>query len=110
VVVNLYPFQETISRSGVSSEEARANIDIGGPCMIRASAKNFIRVGVVVEPKDYEVLIAELKKHSGKISLKFRKEMAGKAFERTASYDRAIADYFAGTGFDKVKSAYKEIV
>jgi len=110
VVVNLYPFRETIAKSGTTSEQARANIDIGGPCMIRASAKNFIRVGVVVEPRDYDLLLSELKKHRGKISLGFRKQMAEKAFEHTASYDRAIADYFAGTDFEKVKSAYKEIV
>jgi len=110
VVVNLYPFRETIARTGATSEEARANIDIGGPCMIRASAKNFIRVTPVVDPADYDGLIAELKKNQGKVSLAFRFKMAGKAFEHTAGYDRAIADYFGKTGTDKVRSAYKEIV
>lgn len=110
VIVNLYPFQETINKPGTSSEEARANIDIGGPCMIRASAKNFIRVCPVVEPGDYDALIGELKKNQGKLSLEFRYKMAGKAFEHTARYDRAIADYFARTGIDLVKSAYPEIV
>jgi len=110
VIVNLYPFRETIAKPGGTAEEARANIDIGGPCMIRASAKNFIRVCPVVDPADYEALLAELKKNKGKLSLEFRYKMAGKAFEHTASYDRAIAEYFANTGADKVRSAYKEIV
>ncbi len=110
VIVNLYPFRETIAKAGVTSEEARANIDIGGPCMIRASAKNFIRVTPVVDPADYESLMAELKKNQGRLSLSFRHKMAGKAFNHTASYDRAIADYFKGIGSDKVRSAYKEIV
>jgi len=110
VIVNLYPFRETIAKPGATAEEARANIDIGGPCMIRASAKNFIRVCPVVDPADYEALLAELKKNKGKLSLEFRYKMAGKAFEHTASYDRAIAEYFANTGADKVRSAYKEIV
>jgi len=110
VIVNLYPFRETIAKPGGTSEEARANIDIGGPCMVRASAKNFIRVTPVVDPADYDALIAELKKNKGKLSLAFRFKMAGKAFEHTASYDRAIADYFAKTGIDKVRSVYKEIV
>ncbi len=110
VIVNLYPFENTIAQPDATAEMARANIDIGGPCMIRASAKNFIRVCVVVDPKDYELLLDELKANSGKLSLKFRYQMAGKAFERTANYDRAIADYFAQTNFEKVKGAYKEIV
>jgi len=110
VIVNLYPFRETIARPGTTSEDARANIDIGGPCLLRASAKNFIRVCPVVNPADYDGLLAELKKHGGKLSLEFRHQMAAKAFDHTASYDRAIADYFKGVGSDKVRAAYKEIV
>ncbi len=110
VIVNLYPFRETIAKAGTTSEDARANIDIGGPCMLRASAKNFIRVTPVVDPADYDGLLAELKKNHGKVSLEFRHQMAGKAFDHTASYDRAIADYFKSIGNDKVRAAYKEIV
>jgi len=110
VVVNLYPFEQTVARPEATAEEARANIDIGGPCMIRASAKNFIRVCPVVDPADYGALLAELKSSKGKLGLAFRREMARKAFEHTGRYDRAIADYFAKTGNDKVRKAYKEIV
>jgi len=110
VVVNLYPFERTVARPEATAEEARANIDIGGPCMIRASAKNFIRVCPVVNPGDYDGLLAELKKNSGRVSLAFRRDMAQKAFEHTGRYDRAIAEYLAKTGADKVRKAYQEIV
>ena len=110
VVVNLYPFRETIARAGVSPEEARANIDIGGPCMIRAAAKNFLRVAPVVDPADYPKLLEELKQSKGKISLKTRYELAHKAFEHTAQYDRAISDYLAKTDFAAVEKAYPEIM
>ncbi len=109
VAVNLYPFQETISRQGASTEEARGNIDIGGPCMIRAAAKNFIRVASVVSPDDYPTIISELKKNSGKIGLSLRYELARKAFEHTAVYDRAIADYLKRTDISSAKKSYKEI-
>ena len=65
VVVNLYPFRETIAKAGVTVEQARGNIDIGGPCMIRASAKNFIRVASVVDPEDYAAIVSEIKAHAG---------------------------------------------
>ncbi len=110
VICNLYPFEQTISRPDATVEQARANIDIGGPCMLRASAKNFIRLCPIVDPSDYPALLQELKANQGRLSLKFRYQMAGKAFEHTAGYDRAIADYFAKTDFEKVKTAYKEIV
>jgi phosphoribosylaminoimidazolecarboxamide formyltransferase/IMP cyclohydrolase len=93
VVVNLYPFKETISKPGVTVEQARGNIDIGGPCMIRASAKNFIRVASVVDPADYERIISELKENSGAISLDLRFQLAQKAFEHTAVYDKTITDF-----------------
>lgn len=109
VAVNLYPFQETISREGTSTEEARANIDIGGPCMIRAAAKNFIRVASVVSPEDYPTIISELKKNSGKISLSLRYQLARKAFEHTAVYDRAIADYLKRKDIDSARKSYREI-
>ena len=65
VVVNLYPFKETVSKANVTVEEARGNIDIGGPCMIRASAKNFLRVASVVDPSDYKSILSELEKNNG---------------------------------------------
>jgi phosphoribosylaminoimidazolecarboxamide formyltransferase/IMP cyclohydrolase len=93
VVVNLYPFRETIARDGVTVEQARGNIDIGGPCMIRASAKNFIRVASVVDPSDYPMILAELEANGGAMPLSLRFRLAQKAFAHTAEYDRAIADY-----------------
>jgi phosphoribosylaminoimidazolecarboxamide formyltransferase/IMP cyclohydrolase len=107
VVVNLYPFKETIAKPDVTAEGARGNIDIGGPCMIRASAKNFLRVAPVVDPADYPMIISELEESKGMLSLKQRFRLAQKAFEHTATYDRAIADFLAAQPFDKVAGCYK---
>ncbi len=107
VVVNLYPFKETISKEGVTVEQARGNIDIGGPCMIRASAKNFIRVAAVVDPADYTRIISEMKANQGKISLELRYELAKKAFEHTAVYDRHIANFLASKSFGEVERCYQ---
>ena len=107
MVVNLYPFQETIAKAGVSLEQARGNIDIGGPCMIRAAAKNFIRVAPVVDPADYAAIASELKAHAGSTTLDFRFRLAGKAFEHTAAYDRAIADYLGRQGAADVSACYR---
>jgi len=107
VVVNLYPFSETIAKEGVSCEDARGNIDIGGPTMIRASAKNFIRVASVVEPSSYPLILAKLRANNGTISLEDRFELAQKAFEHTAIYDRTIADYLAAKSLNDIKSCYK---
>ncbi|MBW1695988.1 MAG: hypothetical protein JRH18_09410 [Deltaproteobacteria bacterium] len=107
VVVNLYPFQQTVEKHGVMVEEARANIDIGGPCMIRAAAKNFIRVASVVDPSDYKTVIAELQENNGHTSLSLRFSLAQKAFEHTARYDRAIADYLSKKGIDEVRRCYR---
>jgi len=109
MVVNLYPFRETIAKPGVTVEDARANIDIGGPCMVRASAKNFIRVAILVDPKDYSRILEELKKNKGKISLATRFELAQKAFRHTAEYDTTISGYLEKTDFGKVMGAYPEI-
>ena len=106
VVGNLYPFKETISKPDVTVEQARGNIDIGGPCMIRASAKNFIRVASVVDPGDYETIISDLKKNSGAISLDLRFQLAQKAFDHTAVYDRAIADFLASKSQVDVNKCY----
>jgi len=107
VVVNLYPFKETISKGGVTVEQARGNIDIGGPCMIRASAKNFIRVAPVVDPDDYTKIIFEMKANQGKISLELRYELAQKAFEHTAVYDRHIADFLASKSHSDMSTCYE---
>jgi len=93
VVVNLYPFQETIAKEGIKLEEAIEQIDIGGPTMLRAAAKNYRDVIVVVNPERYDQLIDELTAGAGKISEKLRFELACEVFEHTATYDRAIADY-----------------
>ncbi len=107
VVVNLYPFKETISKSGVTVEQARGNIDIGGPCMIRAAAKNFIRVASVVDPSDYQSIAAELQSTHGATTLELRCKLAQKAFEHTAVYDRTIADFLVTKSIDDVKGCYK---
>jgi phosphoribosylaminoimidazolecarboxamide formyltransferase/IMP cyclohydrolase len=106
VVVNLYPFKETISKTDVTVEKARGNIDIGGPCMIRASAKNFIRVAPVVDPSDYGMIISELEANSGGLPLGLRYRLAQKAFDHTAAYDRTIADYLAANDLREVEGCY----
>jgi len=107
VVVNLYPFQTTIEKEGVTVEEARANIDIGGPCMIRAAAKNFLRVASVVDPDDYSLLLTILVVNQGALPLATRFELAKKAFELTATYDRAIANFLAKQARNKVDNCYR---
>ena len=91
VVVNLYPFVQTVSREGVSLDEALENIDIGGPTMLRAAAKNFPSVIVVVDPADYGAVLEQLK--AGDVALAERKRLAQKAFQHVATYDTAIAQY-----------------
>ncbi len=91
VAVNLYPFVQTVAKKGVSLDEALENIDIGGPTMIRAAAKNFPSVIVVVDPKDYQPVLEKLKK--GDLPLAERKRLAQKAFQHVAVYDTAISQY-----------------
>jgi len=107
VVVNLYPFKETIARPDVTPEQARGNIDIGGPCMVRASAKNFIRVASVTDPRDYRKVISEMKTSSGCLSLATRFKLAKKAFSHTASYDKAIAVYLRTLEIDSIQKCYQ---
>jgi len=107
VVVNLYPFKETIAKPGVTPEQARGNIDIGGPCMIRASAKNFIRVTSVVDPGDYESIADDLAAGDGSVSLALRYRLACKAFAHSAAYDTTIAGYLADTAFADVEKEYQ---
>jgi len=95
VVVNLYPFEQTVARPGVSLHEAIENIDIGGPSMLRSAAKNHDSVTVVVDPADY-ALIAEQVKTNGATTLPLRRKLAAKVFARTAAYDAAIATYLEG--------------
>jgi len=94
LVVNLYPFEATVAK-GAAFDDCIENIDIGGPAMIRAAAKNHADVAVVVEPDDYAALLAELSANAGATTLAFRKRLAAKAYARTASYDAAISNWFA---------------
>ena len=93
VVVNLYPFEETISKPDVTFAEAIENIDIGGPTMLRSASKNFQQVAVVTDYKDYDSIIEEMKTLNGDLSYKTRLELAKKVFRLTSRYDNAIADY-----------------
>ncbi len=111
VVVNLYPFKETVQKNS-SFLECIENIDIGGPSMIRAAAKNHAFVGVVTEPSQYKEIIKELKENKNKLSDKTKKDLAAKAFELTAFYDSLISNYFnpenfpekLSLGFEKISS------
>ncbi|MGE5480357.1 MAG: bifunctional phosphoribosylaminoimidazolecarboxamide formyltransferase/IMP cyclohydrolase [Chloroflexota bacterium] len=94
VVVNLYPFEQTLAKNGASHAELIENIDIGGPAMIRASAKNYRWTAVVVEPDDYARVAEALESTGGCVPEKLRAELAGAAYAHTAYYDSVIADYF----------------
>ncbi len=98
VVVNLYPFQETIAKPDVSLAEAIEQIDIGGPTMLRSAAKNYKDVAVVVDPADYMPILNEIKKQDGAISETRRLELAKKVFFTTSGYDQAIFTYLNGLG------------
>ncbi|VEN73842.1 conserved hypothetical protein [Candidatus Desulfarcum epimagneticum] len=106
-VVNLYPFKEVSRRPGATLEEARGNIDIGGPCMIRAAAKNFIRVACVSDPGDYGAVVKEMAASQGRISLESRFNLAGKAFSHTASYEKAISDFWGRQTAEKMAGCYE---
>lgn len=109
VAVNLYPFSETVGREDVSVEMGRTNIDIGGPCMLRASAKNFLRVLSLCNPADYGAIIEELKANDGYISLETRFAMAEKTFKHTAEYDKTIHDFFIQTAVEEMIKSYREV-
>lgn len=96
LVVNLYPFQQTVARPDVTLADAIENIDIGGPAMLRSAAKNMERVAVVVDPADYAVLVAELDANDGTLGPATRTRLAKKAFAHVAEYDVAIRDYLDG--------------
>src|SRR5689334_16714193 len=93
VVVNLYPFAATIARDDCTWEDAIENIDIGGPAMVRASAKNHDRVAIVVDPLDYGCILEELNAHNGSVTEATRKRLAAKAFTHTAQYDATVSSY-----------------
>jgi phosphoribosylaminoimidazolecarboxamide formyltransferase / IMP cyclohydrolase len=114
VVVNLYPFEQTIAREGVTVAEAIEQIDIGGPAMIRSAAKNHNDVTVLVAPEQYEQVIAELKENHGCISFDLRQSLAAQAFAHTSTYDAAVANYFdritaRGSGDETQLSATKTL-
>lgn len=94
VVVNLYPFAETVAREGCSLEDAVENIDIGGPTMVRSAAKNHKDVAIVVKSSDYQAIVAELDANDNSLTFETRFDLAIKAFEHTAAYDSTIANYF----------------
>src|ERR1700730_5120873 len=100
VCVNLYPFEQTVARPDADEQEAIENIDIGGPTMIRAAAKNHAFAAVVVDPTDYERVLGELRDCDGRLSLETRKQLAAKAFACTARYDAAISGWFAARVYE----------
>jgi phosphoribosylaminoimidazolecarboxamide formyltransferase/IMP cyclohydrolase len=100
VCVNLYPFEQTVARADASEQEIVENIDIGGPTMIRAAAKNSAFVAVLVDPGDYQAVLGELRESEERLSLQTRKRLATKAFACTARYDAAIATWFAARTYD----------
>ena len=95
LIVNLYPFAQTIAKPGCTYEDAIENIDIGGPAMLRAAAKNHASVAVAVDPADYEAILAELGTHNGCTTLATRSRLAAKAFAHTARYDGMVASYLS---------------
>jgi len=107
LVVNLYPFQQTVSRLDCTLEDAIENIDIGGPAMLRAAAKNHGGVAVVVDPADYRRVLAEIREH-GVVGDTLRFELARKVFAHTAQYDGAIANYLGGVRPDGTHDTYPQ--
>ena len=108
VVVNLYPFRETVAKEGVTPEMARTNIDIGGPCMVRASVKNYLRVASVTDPLDYANIAQELEANGGTLGLDTRFKLMKKAFTHTAEYDAAISKFFTTRTWEEVDATYNQ--
>jgi phosphoribosylaminoimidazolecarboxamide formyltransferase/IMP cyclohydrolase len=106
VVVNLYPFRETVARPGVTLDDAIENIDIGGPAMVRSAAKNWAHVGVVVDPDDYGALIAELDANGRTLTEATRFRLAQKAFAHTSAYDGAIANWLTARDAEGAARAF----
>ncbi|MBU1206605.1 MAG: IMP cyclohydrolase [Proteobacteria bacterium] len=95
VVINLYPFEATLAKPNCTLEEAIENIDIGGPSMLRAGAKNYPYVTVIVDPTDYRPILAEMKQSGGGVSKETNFRLAKKVYQLTARYDQAISEYLA---------------
>ena len=108
VVVNLYPFRETVARDGCTLDDAIENIDIGGPSMVRAAAKNWKHVGVVVEPADYPALLSALDEHHKVLPEAMRFDLARKAFAHTAAYDGAIANWLTARNEEGVAEDFPQ--
>ncbi|WP_341529742.1 bifunctional phosphoribosylaminoimidazolecarboxamide formyltransferase/IMP cyclohydrolase [Nostoc sp. UHCC 0302] len=106
VVVNLYPFEETIAKPGVTLPEAIEQIDIGGPAMLRAASKNFAHLTVLSNPGQYDEYLQELRQNNGEPSLEFRQKSALQGFLHTASYDQAIASYLSSQSQESLPSQY----
>jgi phosphoribosylaminoimidazolecarboxamide formyltransferase/IMP cyclohydrolase len=106
LVVNLYPFRQTVARPDATPESCRGTIDIGGPCMVRAGAKNFHRVAVLTDPADYPSVLGELGARGGTLGLSARFALAKKAFALTAAYDAAIAQWMAGLDAEAMARTY----
>src|SRR5262249_16042118 len=94
VVCTLYPFEATVARSGSTHADIIENIDIGGPSMVRAAAKNYQDVAVVTDPRQYSEIISEMRDHQGSLSYATRERLAAAVYARIAAYDIAIRDYF----------------
>jgi phosphoribosylaminoimidazolecarboxamide formyltransferase/IMP cyclohydrolase len=108
VVVNLYPFTQTVARAGCTLEEAIENIDIGGPAMVRSAAKNHAHVAVVTDPADYAEILHEMQSANGAIGAPTRFKFAQKAFSHTAAYDGAISNYLTALGADGVRAPFPQ--
>jgi len=108
VCVNLYPFEQTVARGDAGEQEIIENIDIGGPTMIRAAAKNHAFAAVVVDPDDYETLLGELRESDGRLSLETRRRLAAKAFACTARYDAAISTWFAARTYEGFPPTWRD--
>jgi len=106
VVVNLYPFAATVAKPGCTLEDAIENIDIGGPTMVRAAAKNHGHVAIVTDPADYADVLAEMQTNNGAVSDATRFDLAKKAFSHTAAYDSAISNYLTAINADGTRSAF----
>src|SRR6202030_3690832 len=108
VCVNLYPFEQTVARGDASEAEVIENIDIGGPTMIRAAAKNSDFAAVVVDPEDYPAILEALRASDGRLSAAARAALARKAFAYTARYDAAIASWFIHTTYEGFSPSWSE--
>ncbi|SFP37602.1 IMP cyclohydrolase /phosphoribosylaminoimidazolecarboxamide formyltransferase [Nitrosomonas cryotolerans] len=108
VIVNLYPFSQTIAKPNCSLEEAIENIDIGGPTLIRAAAKNYQHVTVLTDPEDYASLLTEIESNNGMVSSAYRFQLAQKAFSHTAAYDSIISNYLTAIDVHKQANVFPE--